>query len=78
MRQTVQDSNAGAYGSANASMRAVSKASAAYKNDSWDVVDAVKEKNRPQKDGTRRIAPRDALAETRRARSLCSQKSSRT
>ncbi len=44
MRQTVQDSNAGAYGSANASMRAVSKASAAYKNDSWDVVDAVKEK----------------------------------
>lgn len=42
--QIRQDSNAGLYGSANKSQRAISKASAAYKNDSWDLIDAVKEK----------------------------------
>jgi hypothetical protein len=42
--QTRQDANAAMYGSANNSQRAISKASMAYKNDSWDLVDAINEK----------------------------------
>jgi hypothetical protein len=42
--QEVQDSNAELYGKANRSSRAVSKASSFYKNESWDLVDASKEK----------------------------------
>lgn len=41
--QAVQDSNAGSYGEANKVERAVSKSSHAYKNSSWDLVDAAKE-----------------------------------
>ncbi|MCW5909730.1 MAG: VWA domain-containing protein [Cyclobacteriaceae bacterium] len=41
--QAAQDSNAGSYGQANAVERAVSKSSHAYKNSSWDLVDASKE-----------------------------------
>ncbi len=41
--QAVQDSNAGSYGAANKVERAVSKSSHAYKNSSWDLVDAAKE-----------------------------------
>lgn len=42
--QEIQDSNAGSYGKASFSSRAVSKASSFYKNDSWDLVDASREK----------------------------------
>jgi hypothetical protein len=41
--QSRQDSNAGSYGEANKVERAVSKSSHAYKNSSWDLVDAAKE-----------------------------------
>ncbi|MCE7863855.1 MAG: VWA domain-containing protein [Bacteroidetes bacterium CHB5] len=41
--QAIQDSNAGSYGEANKVERAVSKSSHAYKNSSWDLVDAAKE-----------------------------------
>lgn len=41
--QAVQDSNAGSYGEANKVERAVSKSSHAYKNSTWDLVDASKE-----------------------------------
>jgi hypothetical protein len=41
--QAEQDSNASAYGQANAVKRAVSKSSHFYKNSSWDLVDAVTE-----------------------------------
>lgn len=41
--QAVQDSNAGSYGEANKVERAVSKSSHAYRNSSWDLVDASKE-----------------------------------
>ena len=41
--QSVQDSNAGSYGQANKVDRAVSKSSHAYRNSSWDLVDASKE-----------------------------------
>lgn len=41
--QALQDSNAGSYGEANKVERAVSKSSHAYKNSSWDLVDAAKE-----------------------------------
>jgi len=41
--QSVQDSNAGSYGQANKVERAVSKSSHAYRNSSWDLVDASKE-----------------------------------
>ncbi|WP_299150920.1 VWA domain-containing protein [uncultured Dokdonia sp.] len=39
--QSSQDTNAEAYGSANAVKRAVSKSSRLYKNSSWDLVDAL-------------------------------------
>jgi dephospho-CoA kinase len=39
-RQAMQDNNAGSYGKANATQRAISKSKAAYKNDDWDAVDA--------------------------------------
>ncbi len=41
--QAVQDSNAESYGQANKVERAVSKSSHAYRNSSWDLVDASKE-----------------------------------
>ena len=41
--QAIQDSNAGSYGEANKLERAVSKSSHAYRNSSWDLVDAAKE-----------------------------------
>jgi len=40
--QTQQDANAAGYSPANAAERAVSKSSAAYRADDWDLVDAVK------------------------------------
>jgi len=43
-RQIKQDENAAVYGSANVAKRAISKSKGAYKNSSWDLVDAVKEK----------------------------------
>jgi hypothetical protein len=42
-RQLEQDANAEGYGAAILSQRAVSKASAYYKNTSWDLVDAMEE-----------------------------------
>jgi hypothetical protein len=42
-QQVVQDNNAGSYGQANKAERAVSKSSHAYKNSSWDLVDAAKD-----------------------------------
>ena len=41
MMQSAQDSNAAAYGAANARERASVKAKKTYKNTSWDLVDAV-------------------------------------
>jgi len=41
--QAAQDSNAETYGQANKVERAVSKSSHAYRNSSWDLVDAAKE-----------------------------------
>jgi len=41
--QAIQDSNAETYGQANKVERAVSKSSHAYRNSSWDLVDAAKE-----------------------------------
>jgi hypothetical protein len=41
--QATQDSNAGAYGEANKVERAISKSTHAYRNPSWDLVDASKE-----------------------------------
>lgn len=41
--QAIQDSNAESYGMANKVERAVSKSTHAYKNSSWDLVDAAKE-----------------------------------
>jgi hypothetical protein len=42
-QQAIQDNNARSYGQANAVERAVSKSSHAYKNSTWDLVDASKE-----------------------------------
>ncbi len=42
-KQKVQDRNASSYGKANEAERAVSKSSHAYKNSSWDLVDAAKD-----------------------------------
>jgi hypothetical protein len=42
MRQEAQDSNAGAYGSANVAQRAAAKSKGTYQNDDWDLVDAAK------------------------------------
>ncbi|NJK97491.1 MAG: hypothetical protein HC905_23595 [Bacteroidales bacterium] len=42
--QSRQDANASTYGTANAVKRTVSKSSHVYKNTSWDLVDASKEK----------------------------------
>jgi hypothetical protein len=41
--QSLQDSNAGMYGQSNKVERAVSKSSHAYKNSTWDLVDAAKD-----------------------------------
>lgn len=41
--QLAQDSNADSYGRSNKVERAISKSSHAYKNSSWDLVDAVKD-----------------------------------
>jgi hypothetical protein len=41
--QSAQDRNAEAYGQANKVERAISKSSHAYKNSTWDLVDAAKE-----------------------------------
>jgi hypothetical protein len=42
-QQAVQDTNAKSYGSSNEVERAVSKSTHAYKNSSWDLVDAAKD-----------------------------------
>ncbi|MBT1701448.1 VWA domain-containing protein [Fulvivirgaceae bacterium PWU4] len=42
-QQKVQDSNAESYGQANKVERAISKSSHAYKNSTWDLVDAAKD-----------------------------------
>lgn len=42
-QQLVQDSNAASYGAANMAERSFCKSSHAYKNSSWDLVDAAKE-----------------------------------
>ena len=42
-QQIVQDNNAASYGQANKAERAISKSSHAYKNSSWDLVDASKD-----------------------------------
>jgi hypothetical protein len=42
-QQIVQDNNAESYGKSNKAERAVSKSSHAYKNSSWDLVDAAKD-----------------------------------
>jgi hypothetical protein len=44
MLQSKQDANASTYGTANAVKRTISKSSHVYKNTSWDLVDASKEK----------------------------------
>jgi pyruvate/2-oxoacid:ferredoxin oxidoreductase beta subunit len=44
-QQAIQDDNAMGYSSANAVSRTVSKSSHLYKNSSWDLVDAEKEKD---------------------------------
>lgn len=44
MLQSKQDANASTYGTGNAVKRTVSKSSHVYKNTSWDLVDASKEK----------------------------------
>ena len=41
--QEEQDTNAASYGSSNKAERTISKSSHAYKNSSWDLVDAVKD-----------------------------------
>ncbi len=41
--QATQDSNAGRYGEANKVERAISKSTHAYRNSSWDLVDAAKD-----------------------------------
>lgn len=43
MQQETQDKNAESYGAANKAERTVSKSSHAYKNSTWDLVDAVKD-----------------------------------
>ncbi len=45
-QQAVQDSNAAQYGESNKVERAISKSSHAYKNSTWDLVDAAKDDNR--------------------------------
>jgi hypothetical protein len=45
-RQAVQDANAGVYSESNVAERAVSKSSAAYKNDDWDAVDRFKDNDK--------------------------------
>lgn len=47
--QNVQDSNAATYGAANSAQRAMTKASKSYRNDSWDMVDAAKERGGAEK-----------------------------
>jgi hypothetical protein len=42
-QQIVQDNNAASYGSANIAERSLCKSSHAYKNSSWDLVDAAKD-----------------------------------
>lgn len=42
-QQIVQDNNAASYGAANAAERSFCKSSHAYKNSSWDLVDAAKD-----------------------------------
>jgi hypothetical protein len=44
--QQEQDRNAGAYGESNKAERAISKSSHAYKNSSWDLVDAAKDSDK--------------------------------
>ena len=50
--QNVQDSNAATYVAANSAQRAMTKASKSYKNDSWDMVDAAKERGGAEKIAT--------------------------
>ena len=42
-QQIVQDKNAASYGMANVAERSFCKSSSAYKNSSWDLVDAAKD-----------------------------------
>lgn len=42
-QQAIQDNNAASYGQANKAERTISKSSHAYKNSSWDLVDAAKD-----------------------------------
>jgi hypothetical protein len=57
--QSVQDKNAESYGRSNKVERAVSKSSHAYKNSTWDLVDAVKENEKTITDAKDEDLPKE-------------------
>jgi hypothetical protein len=59
MNQEVQDQNAGSLSLANKTERSVSKSKAAYKNESWDLVDKVKEDKDALKKITKEELPKE-------------------
>lgn len=67
--QAEQDTNASGYSKANAVSRTVSKSSHLYKNTTWDLVDAVKEKKVAIED-----LEKDALPEALKNKSIASIK----
>jgi hypothetical protein len=68
--QSVQDKNAESYGRSNKVERAVSKSSHAYRNSTWDLVDAAKENEKTIVDAKDEELPKEMkgmLAEQRKA-----------
>ena len=59
MNQEVQDQNAGSLSLANKTERSVSKSKAAYKNESWDLVDKIKEDKDALKKITKEELPKE-------------------
>jgi hypothetical protein len=57
--QAEQDRNAGAYGESNKAERAISKSSHAYRNSSWDLVDAAKDSDKVVEETEEQYLPKE-------------------
>jgi hypothetical protein len=67
--QATQDSNAASYGQSNSAERTVSKSSHAYKNSSWDLVDAAKDDEKVVIDTKEEYLPKEMKGMSPDARS---------
>jgi hypothetical protein len=69
-QQEIQDSNAGSYGQSNKAERAISKSSHAYRNSTWDLVDAAKDDDKAVAEADEEYLPKEMQGMTVQQRSV--------